>query len=76
MMFPCSEAYWELCMHVLSAWLTLGSVIAMRIQSQLSPTHMMILSHHLRLTVLWFCDRGGVFQEDNATIHKGTLVAL
>lgn len=70
-MFPCSEAYWELCMHMLSVWLTLGSV-----QSQLSPTYMMILSDHLRLTVLWFCDRAGVFQDDNATIHKGTLVAL
>lgn len=44
--------------------------------SQTVTTYMMILWNHLELITHCFADRNGVFQDDNAIIHKGALVTL
>lgn len=74
---PNYKTYWELCTgtHTLPDKHCSPS-IPLRIWAQLVNTYVMILSDHLHLIMHWFPDRNGVFQDDNATIHKGALVTL
>lgn len=54
-------------------WQAFG--LSMALCLHLLTTYTMILSDHL-LIMIWFPDRNGIFQDDNATIRKGELITL